>query len=60
VVLPAFGCEMIAKVSRRAISLVRVLVNPLQQLPEGAATRKRSGAPALAVDMMALRWLANC
>ena len=29
VVLPASGCEMIAKVRRRKISSVRVLINPL-------------------------------
>ena len=28
VVLPASGCEMIAKVRRRKISSVRVLINP--------------------------------
>jgi hypothetical protein len=30
VVLPASGCEMIAKVRRRKISSVRVLINQLQ------------------------------
>jgi hypothetical protein len=29
VISPASGCEMIAKVRRRAISSVRVLINPL-------------------------------
>jgi hypothetical protein len=33
VVLPASGCEMIANVRRRAISSVRLLINPLRLLP---------------------------
>ena len=33
VVLPASGCEMIAKVRRRAISSVIVLIDPVYLLP---------------------------
>jgi hypothetical protein len=33
VVLPASGCEMIAKVPRRRVSSVRVLMNRLQLFP---------------------------
>jgi len=45
VVLPPSGCEMIAKVRRPAISSVRVLVNWVQLLPDGAVAGKRSRRP---------------
>ena len=52
VVLPASGCEMIAKGRRRKISSVRVLINPIQLLPERAPP---STAPAVASNMVAAR-----
>jgi hypothetical protein len=60
VVLPASGCEMIAKVRRRAISSVRVLINRLQLLPGyGPSLASGPAAPALAMDMMGPRLFAN-
>ena len=54
VVLPASGCEMIAKVRRRKISAVRVLIDGLQQL-----RRCRAADPASPGDMIATRPFAN-
>jgi hypothetical protein len=61
VVLPASGCEMIAKVRRRAISSVRVMINPIQLLPEPAPPHAGgAAAPALALNMVAARRFAYC
>jgi hypothetical protein len=57
VVLPASGCEMIANVRRRAISSLRLVINPLQLLL-GSGTR--SATAPLATDMMASSLFANC
>src|SRR5437867_10752231 len=59
VVLPASGCEMIAKVRRRAISSVRILINPLQLFPGVRPLGGRSPAPTQVVDMMAAGLFAN-
>jgi hypothetical protein len=55
VVLPASGCEMIAKVRRREISSVRVLIR-LRQLLRG---RDRPQGDQVTPDMMAAREFAN-
>jgi hypothetical protein len=60
VVLPASECETIAKVRRRAISSVRVLINLLQLLPGCGSLASGPAAPTLAVDMMAAWPFANC
>jgi len=52
VVLPASGCEMIAKVRRRAISSVVVVINRLHLLPRYRALLASDPA---AVDLMAAR-----
>ena len=53
VVLPASGCEMIAKVRRREISSVRVLINPLQLFPVVRPLPASAPRASQAVDMMA-------
>ena len=58
VVLPASGCEMIAKVRRRKISSLRLLINPFQ-LFLGARPLPPSHPPTRAVDMMAAGLSAN-
>jgi hypothetical protein len=61
VVLPASGCEMIANVRRRKISSVRVLINPIQLLPERALPHASGAdAPALALNIVAARGIAYC
>jgi len=46
VVLPASGCEMIAKVRRRIISSLRLLINSFQLFP-GVVPRPASAPPRL-------------
>jgi hypothetical protein len=56
--LAGAGCEMIAKVPRRAIS--SVLINRLQFVPGfGPSLASGPAAPAPAVDMMTARLFAN-
>jgi hypothetical protein len=51
---------MIAKVRRRKISSLRLLINPLQLFPGGAASSaERNPAPTRTVDMMAASLFAN-
>jgi hypothetical protein len=59
--LAGVGVRNIAKVRRRKISSVRVLINPLQLLP-GYWPWLATGpaAPALAVNMMTAQRFANC
>jgi hypothetical protein len=59
VVLPASGCEMIAKVRRRKISSVRVLINPLWLLPGRGRRWQALMLPGAGGDMMRARLFAN-
>jgi hypothetical protein len=60
VVLPASGCEMIAKVRRRKISSPRVLINRLYPLQRCGPLLASSPARGLGLDMMGARCFANC
>jgi hypothetical protein len=58
--LPASGCEVIAKVRRRAISSVGVLINQLWLFPGYMPSLVSAlSAPAFLVDMMGARLFAK-